>query len=36
MALTGMDIAEIDDAGQLHRIIGFLGDLPPREGDAAS
>lgn len=31
IALTGVDIVEINDDGRLHRIIGFLGDVPARE-----
>jgi hypothetical protein len=27
-AVTGTDIAELDDAGRLVRIIGFFGDVP--------
>lgn len=31
-ALVGLDVAEIDDAGRLRRIVGFLGPIPPKEG----
>lgn len=32
VALTGLDIVEIGDDGRLQRIVGFLGDVPPKEG----
>jgi SnoaL-like protein len=31
VALTGTDVAEFDDDGAISRVLGFLGDLPPRE-----
>jgi SnoaL-like domain len=32
VALTGTDVAEFDDGGAISRVLGFLGDLAPREG----
>jgi hypothetical protein len=32
VALIGMDVAELDDDGAISRVLGFLGDLPPRDG----
>jgi SnoaL-like domain len=29
VALTGLDVGEIDDDGRLRRITGFFGELPP-------
>lgn len=31
VALTGVDVAEFADDGAITRVLGFLGDLPPRE-----
>lgn len=30
VALTGMDVAVVDDEGKLVRVAGFFGDLPAR------
>jgi SnoaL-like domain len=32
VALTGLDVGAIAEDGRLSRIVGFFGDLPPREG----
>jgi SnoaL-like domain len=32
VAVTGVDTVELDDDGQLVRVVGFFGDLPAREG----
>lgn len=32
VVLAGLDIAEINDNGHLQRIVGFLGDMPAKEG----
>lgn len=29
--VVGLDVAEVDDAGRLVRVIGFFGDLPARQ-----
>ena len=31
VALTGTDVAEFADDGAISRVVGFLGDLPPRD-----
>jgi hypothetical protein len=31
VALDGTDVAEFDDGGAISRVLGFLGELPPRE-----
>lgn len=31
VALSGLDVAEIDDDGLLRRVVGFLGPVPPTE-----
>ena len=30
VAITGLDVGEVDDDGRLRRITGFFGDLPAR------
>jgi hypothetical protein len=30
-ALTGIDVAELDEFGTVRRMVGFLGELPPRD-----
>ena len=30
VAITGLDVGELDDDGRLRRITGFFGDLPGR------
>jgi hypothetical protein len=32
VALVGLDVAEFDGDGRLSRVVGFMGDLPAREG----
>lgn len=32
VALAGMDVVVLDDAGRLTKVVGFFGELPPREG----
>ena len=31
VAVTGVDVAELTDHGQLVRVVGFFGELPPKE-----
>ena len=31
VAVSGVDVAEVDDHGQLVRVVGFFGDLPALE-----
>lgn len=31
-ALTGLDVAELDDDGLLRRVVGFLGPMPALDG----
>jgi hypothetical protein len=31
VAVTGVDTVEVDDHGQLVRVVGFFGGLPPKE-----
>jgi hypothetical protein len=31
VAVTGVDTVEVNDHGQLVRVVGFFGDLPPKE-----
>jgi hypothetical protein len=31
VAVTGVDVAEFDDDGKLRRIVGFFGDMAPKE-----
>jgi hypothetical protein len=31
VAVNGVDVAEVNDHGQLVRVVGFFGDLPARE-----
>jgi hypothetical protein len=32
VAVTGVDTVELNDHGQLVRVVGFFGDLPAKEG----
>lgn len=31
VAVAGVDVAQLDDEGKLVRVVGFFGDLPPKE-----
>lgn len=31
VTVDGVDFGDVDDAGQLRRIVGFFGPLPPRD-----
>jgi hypothetical protein len=33
--VSGLDVAELDDAGRITRIVGFFGDLGP-DAEAAA